>query len=76
MRPIIAILGAIDDERTLNLQNTYTRAIESAGGIPFVIPYTENEETLNRYAMLCDGVLFSGGCDIEPQKFGEEKKTT
>lgn len=76
MRPIIAILGAIDDERTLNLQNAYTRAVESSGGIPIVIPYTGNEETLSRYIEICDGVLFSGGCDIEPKKFGEEKKET
>ena len=76
MTPIIAILGPVDDEGTVNLLNTYSGAIESAGGLPIVIPYTDNEETLMKYAELCDGFLFSGGCDIEPSRFGEQTKET
>lgn len=74
MTPIIAILGAIDDERTLSLKGAYAHAIEKFGGLPIVIPYTENEEALDGYIELCDGVLFSGGCDVEPKNFGEETK--
>ena len=74
MFPIIAIIGAVDDDKTITLQNAYTAAIENAGAIPVVIPYTDKDEALDFYAELCDGVLFSGGCDIEPKKFGEEKK--
>lgn len=74
--PIIAILPAIDDEKTATLQSTYTSAIENSGGIPIIIPYTENEEALNRYIEICDGVLFTGGCDIEPRIFGEEVRDT
>lgn len=74
--PIIAILGAIDNEKTATLQGTYTSAIENSGGIPIIIPYTENEETLVRYTKLSDGVLFSGGGDIDPRKFGENTKNT
>lgn len=76
MTPIIAILGGVDDERTLNLKSAYAHAVENSGGLPIAIPYTENEETLDKYIELCDGVLFSGGCDIEPKKFGEETKDT
>ena len=76
MKPIIAILTPVDDERSVNLLNTYSAAIERSGGIPIIIPYTESDEMLNEYAELCDGVLFSGGCDIEPKRFGEEKKET
>jgi putative glutamine amidotransferase len=72
MKPIIAILGAVDDDKTVTLQNTYTRAIEAAGGLPLIIPYTENEESIAEYVKICDGFLFSGGCDIEPRKFGED----
>ncbi len=75
MKPIIAILGAIDDDKTVTLQNTYTRAIEASGGLPLIIPYTENEESLAQYVKICDGFLFSGGCDIEPRKFGEDTLT-
>ena len=74
MTPIIAIIGAVDDDKTITLQNNYTKAIENAKAIPIVIPYTEKEEVLDFYMDLCDGVLFSGGCDIEPKKFGEQTK--
>ena len=76
MKPIIAILGQVDDERTVTLLPTYSYAIERAGGTPFIIPYTEDEELISYYANICDGFLFSGGCDIEPKKFGEETKST
>ena len=74
MLPIIAILGAVDDDKTVTLLNTYTRAIEASGGLPFIIPYTESEEQIKEYVTRCDGVLFSGGCDVEPKRFGEETK--
>ena len=74
--PIIAILGAIDDDKIATLQGTYTSAIENSGGIPIIIPYTESDDVLTRYIEICDGVLFSGGCDIEPKKFGECTKET
>lgn len=74
--PVIAILGAIDDEKTATLQGTYTSAIEKSGGIPIIIPYTENEKVLNRYIEICNGVLFTGGCDIEPRIFGEYTRDT
>ena len=74
MKPIIAISGAVDNELTITLQNTYTNAIECAGGLPLIIPYTENEESLKSYIDLCDGILFTGGGDIEPKLFGEGKK--
>lgn len=76
MKPIIAILTPVDDERSVNLLNTYSSAIERSGGTPIIIPYTESEDTLNEYVRLCDGVLFSGGCDIEPERFGEKTKET
>lgn len=76
MKPLIAILGPVDDERSVNLLNTYSAAIESSGGAPVLIPYTESEELISHYVKVCDGVLFSGGCDIEPKRFGEETKAT
>ena len=76
MIPVIAILGTVDDDKTVTLLNTYARAIEASGGLPFIIPYTESEAQIKEYVTRCDGVLFSGGCDIEPKKFGEETLPT
>ena len=49
---------------------TYVRAIEHAGGRPLLVPPQEDaiEETLDAL----DGLLFSGGEDIEPAQYGAE----
>lgn len=72
MKPIIAIFGVIDDEKTATIGYPYIRAIEESGGIPVILPYTENEETLDRYIEICDGFFFTGGKDVEPNRYNEE----
>jgi putative glutamine amidotransferase len=48
----------------------YVRRIEAAGGRPFLVPPSEEgiEETLDAL----DGILFSGGSDIDPAEYGHE----
>ena len=76
MKPIIGMLAQIDDERTSKIVNAYTNAIESSGGIPILLPYVKNEETIESFVNMCDGFLFSGGVDIAPARYGEETKPT
>ena len=53
------------------LRKTYTDAVVAAGGAPFLIPVVEDEAVLRaRYERL-DGVLLSGGGDVEPMHYGE-----
>ena len=72
MRPVIGIFPSVDDEQLTRLLRSYTKSIEDAGGLPLILPYTENEEILNSYIDLCQGFVFSGGVDIAPERFGEE----
>jgi putative glutamine amidotransferase len=48
----------------------YVRAVERAGGRPLLVPPNEGaiEETLD----ILDGVVFSGGGDLDPQTYGAE----
>ena len=71
--PIIAILAQIDDEKNTKLASAYTEAIEGCGGVPLIFPYTENEDTVDALVKLCDGFLFSGGTDIDPSAYGEQR---
>ena len=73
MKPIIGLLAPVDDDKQINLLYTYVSSLENVGALPIIIPYTENADTLNAYADLCDGFCFTGGVDIEPSRFGEEK---
>jgi putative glutamine amidotransferase len=49
---------------------TYVRAVEMAGGRPLLVPPAMDgvEETLDAL----DGLLFSGGADLDPELYGQE----
>ena len=48
---------------------TYVRAVERAGGVPLLVPPGASfDETLDRV----DGLIFSGGSDLDPELYGEE----
>jgi len=49
---------------------SYVHAIERAGGRPLVVPPSEDsiEETL----AVLDGIVFSGGSDVDPAQYGDE----
>ena len=36
------------------------------------ISVMENDDTIDRFIELCDGFLFTGGCDLDPRYYGEE----
>ena len=55
--------------RELRLSRAYGDAVSAAGGVP-VLSAEQNAEEL---AEVCDGLLLSGGDDIEPELFGEAK---
>lgn len=50
----------------------YVKAIEQAGGISIVLPIVESDETMRRHIDLIDGLLLSGGQDVNPHHYGEE----
>ena len=76
MIPLIGITAEVDDERDVKLKNTYVHAIEASGGLPIVLPYTNDPKTMEYFVGLCDGFLFTGGDDIAPAHYGEEMSDT
>jgi putative glutamine amidotransferase len=76
MRPIIGITcgtNSTDNNSSENsIGGSYISAIESAGGTPLVIPIVQNEACLDDSLEIIDGLLLSGGVDIDPVYFGEE----
>lgn len=53
------------------LSQDYCQAIIKAGGIPVFLPPVGDEMIADMVAGL-DGVLFSGGVDIQPENYGEQ----
>ena len=74
MKAIIGIISDIDADRNAVIQDAYIRAIEQAGGLPLLLPCVRETETIAQFVNLCDGFLFAGGADIDPRRYGEEKK--
>jgi putative glutamine amidotransferase len=77
MRPLIGIPSQADyregSGRPIYCTNrAYVHAIESAGGAPVLIPMVNDLETLEPLLARLDGILFSGGVDIQPAYYGEE----
>lgn len=68
-RPLIGIT-ATNGSRT-SLPNTYWRAVANAGGIPIIIPVSDDAAMLAQLIGRLDGVLLSGGADVAPEFFGE-----
>ncbi|WP_297421642.1 gamma-glutamyl-gamma-aminobutyrate hydrolase family protein [Clostridium sp.] len=55
-----------------SLSNDYVESVIKAGGIPIVLPIVSDEESVRRQVELLDGVLLSGGIDINPLLYNEE----
>jgi putative glutamine amidotransferase len=53
------------------LADDYILSIERAGGIPVILPVTEKIETCELLLSKLDGIIFTGGSDIDSQFYGE-----
>lgn len=51
------------------IADTYTTAVESAGGIPLIIP--PQDDNVPRLVEIVDGLLITGGGDIDPALYGD-----
>ncbi len=54
----------------------YVRAIEDAGGLPVILSPALGHETLRAIFERLDGLLLSGGGDVDPALYGEEAHPT
>ncbi len=81
MRKLIGVTSEYrhyTNKKSLEVNNTYIRAVERAGGFPIIIPILEDKENIDIYLDLIDGLVLTGGADILPSLFGEDpmKETT
>ena len=69
--PLIGITGNFG-EKGCELAEGYYLSVLKAGGTPIVIPPHDDKEALLTLLEDLDGILFSGGGDINPLLLGEE----
>lgn len=49
----------------------YLHGIETANGVPIILPFTDDLAELDRAMSVCSGFLLTGGHDVSPSVYGE-----
>ena len=86
MKPVIAI-----PPESVTLQSrfdghgsfcgvSYSQAVQMAGGIPVILPLTDDRKLLDFFLQHCSGLMLIGGGDVNPKRYGQrlrlpERKT-
>jgi len=75
MKPLIAVVAHTERNRfnmpAITIPLAYTSAIERAGGIPLILPFTEEKSLIPAMAAHVHGFLFPGGFDLDPAFYNE-----
>lgn len=78
-KPIIGIAGNIfsmEDYEIPGIDRSYVNedyihAVEKAGGIPLVLPVVEGQNLVEEQVDICDGIILTGGQDVNPLLYNE-----
>lgn len=60
-----------DIPEKIAVKRRYVNAVIQAGGIPFLLPFTDNTDVLQSVVSFIDGLLLIGGDDVSPSLYGE-----
>jgi putative glutamine amidotransferase len=74
MHPRIGVLPLYNSEKqTLWINPLYFGGIEQAGGLPMLLPLTDSQALWEDCLSSFDGFVFTGGQDLDPALYGQEK---
>lgn len=79
-KPLIGIVGnLLFDEGGMfpgyeraYVNNDYVQTVVMAGGAPYILPLISDYEAVKRQVETMDGIVISGGYDVNPLVYGEE----
>jgi len=73
MKKVIGLIPLFDEEKdSYWMLPGYMKVLEKCGALPVMLPLTEDQEELEQCLSLCDGLLLTGGHDVNPALYGEE----
>ncbi len=81
-RPLIGITASESNHikpphhAIFSLNQVYVRAIEDSGGVPLLLPPILSEDSMREIFATLDGILFTGGGDINPSIYDEPPHST
>lgn len=72
MKKVVGIMPLWDDEKeSLWMLPGYIDGIREAGGLPVILPFTDERDEISQLADMCSGFLFTGGHDVDPALYNE-----
>lgn len=75
-KPVIGLIPLVDEGReSLWMLPGYMNGIAAAGGIGVMLPLTGDGDDIAEILSRFDGFLFTGGHDVDPRLYGQEKTT-
>ena len=57
---------------TIGVNEAYVQSVHQAGGTPVLIPIGLSEQTLVELLPRLDGIIFTGGGDVHPARYGNQ----
>ena len=70
---VIGVTPSRDEKGRIFVNHDYLDAVQRAGALPLVLPQTEDIPALEETLARIDGLLLTGGADVGPEMYGEEK---
>lgn len=71
-KPLILVTAAYDYEKNISsIKNAYCEALIEAGAAPVLLPVSLNNDLLDVYIDECDGLMVTGGPDVDAAYYGE-----
>ncbi len=75
MDPIIAMTFPSREDGQAKANMEYPRAVLQSGGVPVMVPPCTDPEKLSAIMEKADGLILTGGCDVEPAKYGQKTES-
>lgn len=77
MKKIIGLIPLYDDAKeSYWMLPGYMKALEACGALPIMLPLTIDRAEMDACFSLCDGILMTGGHDVDPGVYHEETKAS
>jgi microsomal dipeptidase-like Zn-dependent dipeptidase/gamma-glutamyl-gamma-aminobutyrate hydrolase PuuD len=70
-KPLIGISANFKENNSM-LASQYSQSVIFAGGVPIIIPVNIDDAALTKIVRSIDGLIVSGGSDINPEYFNEK----
>ena len=75
MKPIVGVIPLWDDEKgSIWMLPEYMNALEKNGATPIILPLSTDKEVLDKCFDMVDGILFTGGHDVNPKFYNQKNE--